>query len=171
MDIKKLSLNPEVIIPFTGCICSLSSNPACGLLEPDRSGLWRQSSPWPLKTCFTCLHQLRLLQFSITPSVSFNSIHPTPSPELLKLPHAVYVRECSTFDRMTVAKLPRVELNTLGRQLLQRHIHSSARGTQWDSETRSRLRQPSLHPITLSLCLSLPPSMLLFATQEHLMHY
>lgn len=53
----------------------------------------------------------------------------TPSP----FPRAAEAATCArrvcescTFDRVTVATLPQVELNTFRRQLLQCHIHSSA---------------------------------------------
>lgn len=152
--LSKSHADHKVTVPLTGRSCSLSSNPASPGAR--RVGPLRAGESLTAEDVFRSPPPAASATMLSLPPVSPNCI--LPSPPLLRLPHALCVCESSTSDRVTVATLPRVELNTLGRQLLQCHIHSIAQ--------RHPVRQdppvpPLWPPLSLPRC----------ATQEHLMHY
>lgn len=152
--LSKSHADHKVTVPLTGRSCSLSSNPASPGAR--RVGRLRAGESLTAEDVLRSPPPAASATMLSLPPVSPNCI--LPSPPLLRLPHALCVCESSTSDRVTVATLPRVELNTLGRQLLQCHIHSIAQ--------RHPVRQdPPVPPLCTPL--SLPRC----ATQEHLMHY
>ncbi|KAK9528029.1 hypothetical protein VZT92_014532 [Zoarces viviparus] len=103
------------MVPLTGCGCSLSSNPAstgARQVRPQGGGASKSLTaaedvlhlPPPAASA-TILHHSLLSILTVPPP-------PHPTLELQKLPHALWVCESSTSDRVTVPMLTQVELDT-----------------------------------------------------------